>query len=532
MYVSKQVLVTLVILNAGLAGAALRGMANRDARAPATVAPAPQPLMEAAVDNRAVPITLTIGRERPSAAEPAPVMTLKLMGAAVSLTVMTSGPRIGVDPDRPQYESYAGVHHTNASPPTLHRFPSVATGRPDQDESPGSSEPEPPIHRLASTRRSVDSGQSPTPGTSQVILAYDGSIVFIGPGGRLTANTGATSASGTIAVGVKASTLATGTSTMPTSPMSRLQRQPVDALSRVNALLLGISGTTGRRQTPAHTVGPPLRQPVDALSHANASLLGLFPPEGKSGGRGVALSGFEDHSVSVIGDDQIVTYDDSNVFIERKGKINANTGDTDSSGLNAVDVTHSRVRSGNSGDAEPSDDEEGDNAKASYKLDEQIGSPDGEAGSRARQRSGLRPTIQLRNGQSMATVADEGASTAIGNSAFVVGADGVDDVSIRSRGRRNIVTYDDSNVIIGGTGKVNAQIGDSDTGGAVVMDIHHSEVEAGCEGDLCYSDVAPRGRLARTRPRSPASTRRLAGHDTRTGRSLPRSTEPSRATAP
>jgi hypothetical protein len=532
MYVSKQVLLTLVILIAGLAGAALRGMLNRDARAPATVAPAPQPLIEASVDDRAtVPITVSIGRERPAAAEPAPMM-FKLMGAAVSLTVVTSGPRTGVDPGQPQYVSYSDVHRTNASPPALHPFRSVATGRTRQDESPDSSEPEPPIHRLASTRRSVDSGQTPAHGTSQVILAYDGSIVFIGPGGRLTANTGASSASGTIAVGVKASTLATGTSAMPTSPIGRLQRQPVDALSRVNAFLLGISGTTGRRQMPANTVGPPRRQPVDALSHANASLLGLFPPEGRSGGRGVALSGFEDHSVSVIGDDQIVTYDDSNVFIERQGKINANTGDTDSSGLNAVDVTHSRVRSGNSGDAEQSGDDEGDNAKGSDKPDEQKGSPDGEAGPRPRQRSGVRPSIQLRNGQSMATVADEGASTAIGNNAFVVGADGVDDVSIRSRGRRNLVTYDDSNVIIGGKGKVNAQIGDSDTGGAVVMDIHHSDVEAGCEGDLCYSDVAPRGLLARTRPRSPASTRRLAGHDPRTRRSLPRATQASRATAP
>ena len=70
----------------------------------------------------------------------------------------------------------------------------------------------------------------------------------------------------------------------------------------------------------------------------------------------------------------------------------------------------------------------------------------------------------------------------------MVGADGYDDVSIRTRGNRDIVSYDDSNVVIGGTGNVNAQIGDSDTGGAVVMGIRNSDVEAGCEGDLCYSD--------------------------------------------
>ena len=85
-------------------------------------------------------------------------------------------------------------------------------------------------------------------------------------------------------------------------------------------------------------------------------------------------------------------------------------------------------------------------------------------------------------------VTDEGASIATGRSSLVVGADGFDDVSIRSQGDRNIVSYDDSNVVIGGTGNVNAQIGDSDTGGAVVMGVHNSDVQAGCEGDLCYSN--------------------------------------------
>ncbi len=90
-------------------------------------------------------------------------------------------------------------------------------------------------------------------------------------------------------------------------------------------------------------------------------------------------------------------------------------------------------------------------------------------------------------GQAFGTVTDEGASTATGKTAFVVGADGIDDVSIRTRGRNDIVTYDDSNVTLGGEGKVNAQIGDSDTGGGVVMGIARSDVRAGCEGDLCYS---------------------------------------------
>ncbi len=50
---------------------------------------------------------------------------------------------------------------------------------------------------------------------------------------------------------------------------------------------------------------------------------------------------------------------------------------------------------------------------------------------------------------------------------------------VGDRSDPNIVTYDDSNVVIGGTGDVNAQIGDSDTGGAVVIGVHDSDVEAG-----------------------------------------------------
>ncbi len=64
-------------------------------------------------------------------------------------------------------------------------------------------------------------------------------------------------------------------------------------------------------------------------------------------GRGVAISGYEDHSLDVAGRDHVVTYDDSNVFIARNGQINANTGDTDSAGLNVIDVTGSVVHSGN-----------------------------------------------------------------------------------------------------------------------------------------------------------------------------------------
>ena len=53
-------------------------------------------------------------------------------------------------------------------------------------------------------------------------------------------------------------------------------------------------------------------------------------------------------------------------------------------------------------------------------------------------------------GQSYSTVTDDGASAATGKNSFVVGADGIDDVSVRTQGNDDIVTYDDSNVTIGG----------------------------------------------------------------------------------
>ena len=191
--------------------------------------------------------------------------------------------------------------------------------------------------------------------------------------------------------------------------------------------------------------------------------------------------------MAVDGDDQVVTYDDSNVFINRQGLINANTGDTDSSGLNAVDVAGSTVRAGNSGDGEG----DGESRRGRSELSPATSNDDERVA--LGERDGLTDAAAPASttGRAFGTVTDEGASNAHGKNAFVVGADGVDDVSIRSHGRHDIVSYDDSNVTIGGSGKVNAQIGDSDTGGGVVMGIRNSDVRAGCEGDLCYSKNSP-----------------------------------------
>ena len=66
-----------------------------------------------------------------------------------------------------------------------------------------------------------------------------------------------------------------------------------------------------------------------------------------------------------------------------------------------------------------------------------------------------------------------------GPGSLTVGGDGIDDLSERVDGVCNVSTYDDSNVVIGGGGDVNAQIGDSDTGGTVMMDVVDSTVSGG-----------------------------------------------------
>ena len=216
--------------------------------------------------------------------------------------------------------------------------------------SPGSSQPSPPIVLVAevpggmgsqggSSANQTSSGQIPATvvlspnGDSYQVLATHGSVVYIGENGHLIGNTGPTSSSGVVALGVDDSTLQTGASTAEVGQL---------------ASLMG-SGSTVQAGDPVGGVP----------SHANSSFAILMPGAGASGS-GTAISGFEDHSVSVIGNDQIVTYDDSNVLIDRDGLINANTGDTDSSGLNAVDVVGSYVGSGNSGDGEGDSEDEAD----------------------------------------------------------------------------------------------------------------------------------------------------------------------------
>jgi hypothetical protein len=302
--------------------------------------------------------------------------------------------------------------------------------------------------------------------------------------------------------------------------------------------------------------GSPSEIPVDASPLVSAFI-------SYTQNRTADIAGFEDHSVLTRGMGNVVTYDDSNVFIDRLGKINANTGDTDSAGLNAVDTVRSTVSAGphcddgcdnesvitaQSGvadegdvgidangnivvpDAPPEDDslpfDNGDDTDSPF--DE---SPDGDVsdpvepaetreeadttredadtgvdppwvntGARATPAPAPAPATPAPDNRAPATPApatpapapatpapapansaapDPPPPAAPPDGSLTVGGDGIDDLSTRVDGVGNVATYDDSNVVVGGAGDVNAQIGDSDTGGTVVMDTVDSVAHGG-----------------------------------------------------
>jgi hypothetical protein len=308
-----------------------------------------------------------------------------------------------------------------------------------------------------------------------VVVAYDGSIVQVGDNGQLDANSGDVAGGGVVGIDVDGSSVETGG---PETGL--LDQNGTGSGSSVGTDASGASGSPVPRRAGQG------RATRSASTQQDLVLGGARLP---LAGRSVSISGFEDHSVTVQGDDNLVTYDDSNVFVARNGRINANTGDTDSSGLNVVDAQGSIVRSGNSGDGEGSDDDEAEDVDlVDGRLDDaDVESGDDDAGDEEAASTPLRSarTSGMRAGGS-ALVDDEDTFTAaFGPEAFVIGGDGYDDIGVRVLGNRNIVTEDDGNVVVGGTGDVNAQIGDSDTGGAVVMGVRDSLIEGGCEGDLC-----------------------------------------------
>ena len=79
---------------------------------------------------------------------------------------------------------------------------------------------------------------------------------------------------------------------------------------------------------------------------------------------------------------------------------------------------------------------------------------------------------------STAVHTDEGTTLASGSDAIVIGADGYDDDDNRAVGENIVITRDDGNVVIGGVGNVNAQIGDAEQG-VLVMDVDRTFIQGG-----------------------------------------------------
>jgi hypothetical protein len=271
--------------------------------------------------------------------------------------------------------------------------------------------------------------------------------------------------------------------------------------------------------------------------------------------RGVAFSEWETYRTDVAGRNIMVTTDDSNVWKDRNGKLNGNTGDTDASGLNVTDAVDSVIRGTESADEAPyqtiaqalvdlaseradvlnppssGDDDDGDandpdpgaNPEdvipvAPPSGSEQLGDPfltsDGPVtgpttptGSRSTPANALAafvpsarataedspsgdggdgfdfPYTQWVNKFSASPNAsgvhtDEGTTLASGQDAVVVGADGYDDDDNRVAGENLVVTRDDGNVVLGGTGDSNSQIGDSEQG-AVIMNVVRTFIQGG-----------------------------------------------------
>jgi hypothetical protein len=349
-----------------------------------------------------------------------------------------------------------------------------------------------------------------------IVIAYDGSMVLVGDNGRLTGNTGDAREGGVVALDAQGSAFTTSsetadvvrppgrTGTLVTGGSAFTPQAGPATVARGGTLTALTSGTGGGYvPSPVQGVVSPLTSPITSFS----------------AGRAVDIAGYEDHSLAVRGERNIVTYDDSNVFIDRDGQINANTGDLDSAGLNAVNTVHSNVSAGphcddgcddesiiqaqagvfdegdvaidgggnvvwapDGGESDADEGDEGDEGDDSLPEDngddddaEDDESPDGDVS------DPVEPAETREEADSTREAAGSGVDPVQNPSddSVVIGGDGYDDLGIRVDGADNTMTYDDSNVVIGGTGDVNAQIGDADTGGVAVMNTVDSEAHGG-----------------------------------------------------
>ena len=478
MKVPKPVLIGLLFSAALFAGYEINEAMHAES-APATVAAAPAAVLSPIAPEQTEPVVINLTLAGP-ATNPAPatVVNLTLSGQTPTpVTVSGSGQPVAdtyAEPVRVPRDSAAtatsatGTRSTvaapaagaNQSPGATGSVMHAATGSPTVQNLVTVAAPDNRSNMAVSTGDRGNTAQdfSITAIGNNIVIAYGNSVAYSGDHGALTANTGNAASSGTIALDVADSTVATGTSV----------------------------------STPTTTGEAGLPSPIQPGSSSDA---GLNPAQSVAG-RGVAISGYEDHSLDVAGRGHVVTYDDSNVFIARNGQINANTGDTDSAGLNVIDVTGSVVQSGNQNEdagqnSEDDEDSDSDSETPIEVTDADSGleaSTDADADADAEPAGpvAVAPTgapVAIVTPRANASVSgdedDDAGTTAGGDEAVVIGGDGYDDLSVDVTGVGQVVSYDDSNVVIGGEGRVNAQIGDSDTSGAVVMGVTNSVIQAG-----------------------------------------------------
>jgi hypothetical protein len=261
---------------------------------------------------------------------------------------------------------------------------------------------------------------------NDIVIASNGAIVSVGDNTVVHGNTGDASASGTIGLDVASSNMTSGDSRVEV---------PATLATPDDANAEALQGPEAAGATPP-SVGTSAMAP-----RTNATVAR----------RATAIAGYDVRSINTDGDDNLVTYDDSNLFFHRVGNLNGNTGDTDASGLNVVDAARSTVLSGNSTVRAPV--------------------------TRAPATPGV--VVQPTPGTSASVADSNGYATATGDDTLVIGGSGVNDRGVNLRGNHNAVTYHDGNAAIGGRGDVNSQIGDSANGGTVAMKVTDSIVSAG-----------------------------------------------------
>jgi hypothetical protein len=209
---------------------------------------------------------------------------------------------------------------------------------------------------------------------------------------------------------------------------------------------------------------------------------------GGPAGSALLDAGLEDHSVLVCGDGNLVGADDSAIVVDRDGSVVVSTGDVDSAGVSLVDAVATVVDASGSGEEADADEAAASGAAAGSAgpgrrdveaRGEGTGAGSGARGSGAsgsgRARSAVGAAADGVGGAGAAVIGPdvEGGGPDLGAAADGGGedegseGDGVDDVSLRVLGSRNVVVQDDGVVVVGGTGPVSAQIGDSDTGGVL-----------------------------------------------------------------